>query len=78
MTVKLLKTKDEERILKTFRRKTTHYIQGKRTLQITNDFLSENLTPEGRRITSLECEPKLPVKPELCKQRKCPSKIKTK
>lgn len=77
MTVKLLKTKDEERILKTFREKQ-HITYRKRTLQITNDFLSENLTPEGRRITSLECGPKLPVKPELCKQRKCPSKIKTK
>lgn len=58
-------------------RKATHYIQEKNTSNC-NDFLSENLTPEGRRITSLECGPKLPVKPELCKQRKCPSKIKTK
>lgn len=57
-SIKMLKTKDKERLLKTVREKQ-HITYRKRTFQITNDVLSENLDmPEGSRIASSKCGPK--------------------
>lgn len=71
-------SQDEEKILKTYSREKQHITPRKEHPKLPMTSYQKDLTQKAeKKITSLKCGP-VPVKPELCKQRKCPSKIKIK